>query len=130
MLLYGLAPSYLSDLLSPYIPSRPLRLSGGELLCVQRFHPLSMGGRSFTVLAAKLCNSLPLSRRTISTLHEFKSKLKANLSSTTCHNVSLLKNGYVFLFVFGCLHYYCDMQLQLLMSWTWANFPLKCLCMK
>ncbi len=91
MLLYGFAPSYLSDLLSPYIPSRPLRLSGGELLCVQRFHPLSMGGRSFTVLAAKLCNSLPLSRRTISTLHEFKSKLKANLPSTTCHNVSLLK---------------------------------------
>lgn len=46
-----LAPSYLSDLLSPSIPSQPLQSSGCELLCVPRFHLSSMGGRSFSVLS-------------------------------------------------------------------------------
>ncbi len=58
--LKGLAPSYLSDLLSSYIPSRSLRSSNSELLCVPRFRLSSMGGRSFSVTAPKLWNLLPL----------------------------------------------------------------------
>ncbi len=77
--LNGLAPSYLSDLLSLYIPPRHLRTSGCELLCEPRFRLSSMGGRSFSVIAPKLWNSLPLALRTTTTLHEFKSKLKTHL---------------------------------------------------
>ncbi len=77
--LHGLAPTYLSDLLSPYTPSRLLRSSGGELLCVPRSRLSSMGGRSFSVMAPKVWNSLPLCLRSITTLHEFKSKLKTYL---------------------------------------------------
>ncbi len=72
-------PSYLSDLLSLYIPPRHLRTSGCELLCEPRFRLSSMGGRSFSVIAPKLWNSLPLALRTTTTLHEFKSKLKTHL---------------------------------------------------
>jgi len=58
--LNGLAPAYLSDLLSPYIPPRTLRSSGRELLCEPRFCLSSMGGMSFSVLAPELWDSLPL----------------------------------------------------------------------
>ncbi len=77
--LNGLAPSYLSDLLSLYIPPRHLRTSGCELFCEPRFRLSSMGGRSFSVIAPKLWNSLPLALRTTTTLHEFKSELKTHL---------------------------------------------------
>lgn len=77
--LNGLAPSYLSDLLSPYIPTRPLRSSGCKLLCEPRYHLSCMGGRSFSVIAPKLWNSLPLALRTTTTLHGFKSKFKTHL---------------------------------------------------
>ncbi len=77
--LHGLAPTYLSDLLSPYTPSRLLRSSGEELLCVPRSRLSSMGGRSFSVMAPKVWNSLPLCLRSITTLHEFKSKLNTYL---------------------------------------------------
>ncbi len=68
--LKSLAPSYLSDL---------LRSSISELLCVPRFRLSSMGGRSFSVTAHKLWNSLPLALRTVTSFIEFKSKLKTYL---------------------------------------------------
>ncbi len=57
--LHGLAPTYLSDLLSPYTPSRLLRSSGGELLCVPRSRLSSMGGRYFSVMAPKVGTHCP-----------------------------------------------------------------------
>ncbi len=83
--LKGLAPSYLSELLSSYIPSRSLRSSSSELLCVPRFHLSSMGGRSFSVTAPKLWNSLPVALRTVTSLSELKSKLKTYLFNQHYH---------------------------------------------
>ncbi len=77
--LNGLAPPYLSDLLSPYVPPRSLRSLGCELLTVPRFRLSSMGGRSFSVIAPKLWNSIPLALRTITSLSVFKSQLKTYL---------------------------------------------------
>ncbi len=83
--LKGLAPSYLSELLSSYIPSRSLRSSSSELLCVPRFCISSMGSISFSVTAPKLWNSLPLALRTVTSLSEFKSKLKTYLFNQHYH---------------------------------------------
>ncbi len=75
----ALLPPYLSDLLSPYVPPRLLRSLGCELLTVPRFHLSSMGGRSFSVIAPKLWNSIPLALRTITSLSVFKTQLKTYL---------------------------------------------------
>ncbi len=83
--LKGLAHSYLSDPLSSYTPSRSLRSSSSELLCVPRFRLSSMGGRSFSVTAPKLWNSLPLALRTVTSFSEFKSKLKTYLFNQHYH---------------------------------------------
>lgn len=80
--LHGLAPSYLSDLLCPYSPARPLRSSELGLLSIPRFRLTTVGGRSFSVNAPKLWNSLPLSIRTITTLSTFKAQLKTYLFSS------------------------------------------------
>uniref|UniRef100_A0A4W3HA34 Uncharacterized protein n=1 Tax=Callorhinchus milii TaxID=7868 RepID=A0A4W3HA34_CALMI len=45
--LHGLAPSYLSDLLSPYLPARTLRSSGSALLHTPRPNRPTIGGRAF-----------------------------------------------------------------------------------
>ena len=49
-----LAPSYLSDLLIHYIPSRTLRLSDKELLVQLRCHLKTYGQRAFSFIAPKL----------------------------------------------------------------------------
>ncbi|KAI5087761.1 hypothetical protein C0J45_22250, partial [Silurus meridionalis] len=77
--LNALSPPYLSDLLSSYVPSRSLRSSNSELLWVPRFRLSSAGGRAFSVIAPILWNSLPIALRTITTLTEFKSRLKTHL---------------------------------------------------
>ncbi len=87
--LHSLAPTYLSDLLSPYTPSRLLRSSGGELICVPRSRLSSLGGRSFYVMAPKFWNVLPLCLRSITTLHEFKSKLKTYLFNQYYRSLSV-----------------------------------------
>ncbi len=69
--LNGLAPSYLSDLLQPYSPSRSLRSSDHKLLIVPRVrHTVTVGGPCF-------CSD----PRTASTLVTFKSLLKTQLFS-------------------------------------------------
>jgi len=58
--LNGLAPQYLSELLTHYSPSRLLRSQNSGLqLIIPRISKLTACGRSFTYLAPKLCNSLP-----------------------------------------------------------------------
>ncbi len=57
--LNGLAPQYLSELLSHYSPSRPLRSQNSGHLIIPRISKSTAGGRSFSYLAPKLWNNLP-----------------------------------------------------------------------
>ena len=76
----GLSPTYLSDLLQPYIPSRTLRSSSQSLLQLpRRISSTSYGQRSFSHAAPSLWNSLPLHIRTADNVNTFKSLLKTHL---------------------------------------------------
>ena len=55
----NLAPSYIRDLLIPYIPSRQLRSSSKNLLSIPHFNLRTYGARSFSVAAPTLWNTLP-----------------------------------------------------------------------
>ncbi len=77
--LNGLAPQYLSELLSHYIPSRPLRSQNSGRLIIPRISKSTAGGRSFSYLAPKLWNNLPNTVREADTLCQFKSRLKTHL---------------------------------------------------
>ena len=61
--LNNLAPSYVSDLLTPYIPSRSLRSSNQSLLVVPWSIQKSYGDRAFAVAAPQLWNALPIHMR-------------------------------------------------------------------
>ncbi len=82
--LNGLAPYYLCNLLLPYSPPRSLRSSDSRLLVVPRYRLSSMGGRSFSVVDSKLCNSLPSPLCLANSLSEFKSQIKTHLFSELC----------------------------------------------
>jgi hypothetical protein len=73
--IHSLAPLYLCELLSLYIPSHDLRTSSQNLLKEKRGHKRS-GDRSFSVAAPKLWNKLPDSLRQIDKLPTFKTALK------------------------------------------------------
>ena len=77
--LYGLAPQYITGLISPYKPSRSLRSSKANLLNEPRFNVNYYGGRAFSVCSPKLWNKLPTTIRACVDLSEFKSKLKTHL---------------------------------------------------
>ena len=77
----NLAPSYLTDLLSQYMPSRSLRSSSdSSLLTIPR--PLrlkSIDSRAFSVAGPTLWNHLPPALRQAKSLSSFKSQLKTHL---------------------------------------------------
>lgn len=79
--IYGLAPTYLSDLIS--IKSNSLynlRSTGKPLLDHPKGKMLStLGARSFSAAAPKLWNGLPVELRQATSLDSFKSKLKTYL---------------------------------------------------
>ena len=79
--LNGLAPQYITDMISYYKPSRCLRSSNPSLLNEIRFSVNSYGGRVFSVSSPRLWNKLPSSLRACIDLSEFelKSKLKMHL---------------------------------------------------
>ncbi len=82
--LNGLAPVYLTSLLSRYNPTRSLRSQNSGLLVVPRIAKSTKGGRTFSYLAPKLWNSLPDNVRGSDTLFLFKSRLKTHLFSQAC----------------------------------------------
>ena len=57
--LHGLAPTYLSDLVLPYIPTRTLQSQDAGLLTVLRISKQTAGGRAFSHRAPLLWNGLP-----------------------------------------------------------------------
>ena len=77
--LHGLAPEYIVNLLSPYVPSRGLRSSTQSLLCEPRYNLERYGARAFQNSAPRLWNCLPLRLREESNLNVFKKDLKTFL---------------------------------------------------
>ena len=81
--LNGLAPPYLSKLLSTYTPSRQLRSSSDtRILQIPRFRARTLGERSFSFQASSSWNTLPSSLRNSNSLSSFKSSLKTTLFKT------------------------------------------------
>ncbi|XDV28169.1 hypothetical protein PO909_031524, partial [Leuciscus waleckii] len=77
--LNGLAPQYLSELLTHFSPLRLLRSQNSGSALPPRISKSTAGGRSFSYLAPKLWNSLPSIVREAYTLCQFKSRLKTHL---------------------------------------------------
>ena len=73
------APSYIRDLLTPYIPSRRLRSSTQDLLLIPRFNLKTYGARSYSVAAPTLWNTIPQDIRNSPSVSVFKNKLKTFL---------------------------------------------------
>ncbi len=85
--LNGLAPTYLSDLIQPYAPSRGFRSADHLLLVVPCVRLKSRGDRAFAVAGPRLWNNLPLHVRKAQTLSVFKSSLKTYLYSLAFNTV-------------------------------------------
>ncbi|KAK6167714.1 hypothetical protein SNE40_021678 [Patella caerulea] len=78
--LNNLIPSYLSDLIYLYKPSRQLRSSEDRYLLVEKKANLvSFGDKAFSVASPKLWNKLPYIIRSSESLPVFKSQLKTFL---------------------------------------------------
>ena len=75
----GLAPSYITDLIPPYEPSRALRSSEKGLLKVPDCNYVTRGERAFAFRAPTLWNALPEEIKFASSLARFKSLLKTHL---------------------------------------------------
>ena len=75
---YGLAPDYLCDLVSPYIPNRHLRSSFKNTIVPPKIKTKSSGERSFEFAAAAEWNALPEELRFCSSFTVFKAKLKTH----------------------------------------------------
>ena len=77
--LHGATPTYLTELISPYVARRALR-SADQLLLKQPRHKLKLIGlRAFSVCAPYLWNSLPFEIKSSASVSIFKAKLKTYL---------------------------------------------------
>ena len=76
--LISLAPSYLSQLISPRSPTRTLRLSSESLLSVPTCNQ-AFGDRAFSVCAPQLWNKLPQAIKASDNVDLFKKRLKTHL---------------------------------------------------
>ena len=85
--LNGLAPPFLCDLITKYVPRHNLRsLNGHRLVDVgYKFTRIMYDLRSFSVASAKLWNALPLDIRTSDNLMQFKCNLKTHLFRKAFH---------------------------------------------
>lgn len=77
--LNGYAPQYISDLLSPYIPPRPLRSAGQDMLDLPDWRLETYGKRAFAYGAPTLWNALPRDMIRADTVDAFKRNLKLYL---------------------------------------------------
>ncbi len=78
--LHGLAPEYLTELLTVYTPRRNLRSSDCGLLTIPVINLHFMGDRAFSSVAPKLWNSLPTEIRQAESFSVFKTSLKSIFS--------------------------------------------------
>ena len=77
-ILNGLAPGYLSDLISAYKHSRALRSAHKNLLAVPRTKLKTFGDRCFSVASPILWNGLPSSIKLSPSVPVFKKRLKTH----------------------------------------------------
>ena len=82
----GLSPTYLSELLTEYSPSRTLRSASNHLLVVPPYKLKRYGGRAFFQVAPTIWNSLPDDMRNMTCLNSFKKRLKTLLFNETFTN--------------------------------------------
>jgi hypothetical protein len=75
-------PSYLSELISPYVPQRVLRSADSSLLTVPRLSLQTCGMRAFSSFGPKVWNSLPLKLRQTACYDTFKKNLKTYYFNT------------------------------------------------
>ena len=74
--LHGQTPTYIQELLQPYVPSRNLRSSSKNLLIKPRFKLNSYGKHAFSITAPEQWNKLPEDIKSASSIDCFKNKLK------------------------------------------------------
>ena len=79
--LYGNAPSYLKELLTPKTCVRTLRSATGNLLSDPKWRLETWGKRAFSRIAPKLWNALPCHLRAPQLVETFKRQLKTHLFS-------------------------------------------------
>ena len=79
--LNGLAPPYLSDLLTIYEPSRTLRSSNNFDLAIPRYNKNHFGGCAFSVYGPKVWKDLPHHLKTEPSVDIFIKHLKTHLFS-------------------------------------------------
>ena len=108
--LYTIAPSYLSSLIRPFVPSRALRSSSAQRLCAPHVSSV-FGSRGFRSAGPAIWNSLPLSVTTCSTIQTFKKQLKTHLfasafpSSWIVLNAPLIRWS-TLIYLSGCPWFY------------------------
>ncbi|KAF7642270.1 hypothetical protein LDENG_00261100, partial [Lucifuga dentata] len=76
--LLGLAPSYITEMLTLYEPVHSLRSLGGTLLAVPKSRLKSQGDCAFAIRALLLWNDLPEEIRFADSVSSFKSLLKTH----------------------------------------------------
>ena len=104
--LHAIAPSYLSSLVHPYVPSRALRSSSAHQLCVPHVSTV-FGSRGFRSAGPTIWNSLPLSVTSCSTIHTFKKQLKTHLFASAFPSSWIVLDAPLirwspFMYLFGC----------------------------
>ena len=79
--LHGIIPSYISEMIVNYCPSRSLRSSSKMLLQIPKTSTSTYGQRAFSAVAPRLWNELPLHIRCADSVESFKALLKKHLFS-------------------------------------------------
>lgn len=77
--IYRLAPTYMSEMVETYRPTRSLRSQHSLSLVVHRTKTVTYGNRSFQAAAPTLWNSLPPHIQDLKTINTFKRALKTHL---------------------------------------------------
>ena len=77
--LHQMTPDYVTDMLKPYVPPRPLRSARQNLLVVPWTRTKTYGPKAFSEAAPRLWNSLPEELRLCPTVSSFKCCLKTYL---------------------------------------------------
>ena len=76
--LHTVEPSYLSELISPYVPAQTLRSSNTCLLAIPTGVTSLFSSRSFSTSAPSTWNSLPVHIHSLENLSTFKRQLKSH----------------------------------------------------
>ena len=97
--LHGKTPAYISQLLSLYTPTRPLRSENKNLLRVPRCRLEGFGRRCFAYAAPSLWNPLPTPVKCASSIETFKSSLKTYLINVAYPSIHWLLYCMSILFV-------------------------------